>query len=160
MLTKNALIEASIRVASMAHEGQKDLIEEPYVMHPIRVMNNVYKMLGGEFRTNFATYALATAALHDVVEDTGITQEQLFDFGFPREVVDAVMLLTRPRTKHDYYEYVRKIKASGNRIAIVVKLADLEDNLDPIRGNTIRVRDPKKYAERQEKYKKAREMLR
>jgi (p)ppGpp synthase/HD superfamily hydrolase len=71
--------------------------------------------------------AQMAAVLHDVVEDTAWTLEQLKAEGFPDAVINAVELLT-----HDddtpYEEYVKKI--AGNPIATQVKLADLRDNLN------------------------------
>lgn len=154
-LEGNALIEASVTIAAYAHEGQKDLVGEPYILHPFRVMNNAYRMLDGDVYSPFATYVLATAALHDTIEDTTVTEGFLVMHEIPQEVIDAVKLLTRPKTKHNYFDYVRGIKASGNKIAITVKLADLMDNTDSVRGNVLKTRDRAKYADRQAKYKSA-----
>ena len=72
------------------------------------------------------------AWLHDIVEDTNVTITELISRGYPTEVIDAVFLLTKP--KHTpYADYIDHLVASGNRRAIVVKLADNADNNDPKR---------------------------
>ncbi len=92
------------------------------------------------------------ALLHDVVEDTDITLSDLENAGFPREVVEAVGLLTKTKGE-DYFEYVNRVK--HNPIAKRVKLLDLEHNSDPSRlveGNP-------KTASLMERYSKAKIIL-
>ena len=72
-------------------------------------------------------YSTIVALLHDVVEDTDTTFEDL-EKEFPKEVIECLKLLTR--TNEDYFEYVKKIK--NNPIAKKVKLIDLNHNLDSI----------------------------
>jgi (p)ppGpp synthase/HD superfamily hydrolase len=108
-------LERAISIAAEAHAGQRDKAGEPYILHPLRVMLAV--------KTPEEQMA---AALHDVVEDTPLTVEQLRDFGFPDAVVDAVDALTR-REGEDYFDFVRR--AAANPVARPVKLADLRDNL-------------------------------
>jgi (p)ppGpp synthase/HD superfamily hydrolase len=105
----------AVLLAVKAHYGQRDKAGAPYILHPLRLM----------FRQN-SEAARIVAVLHDVVEDTPVTLEQLRDSGFAEEVVEAVDCLTHdPRDSYD--EYIAKIK--GNPIARIVKLADLEDNM-------------------------------
>ena len=93
------------------------------------------------------------ALLHDVIEDTDYTLDDLTKMGFGKTVTDALFLLT-----HDddtpYMDYVAKIKQ--NPIAKAVKLADLAHNSDTTRLNTV----DHKALLRKEKYKKAIELLR
>jgi (p)ppGpp synthase/HD superfamily hydrolase len=105
----------AILLAVRAHHGQKDKAGEPYILHPLRLM----------FRQNSEAARIA-AVLHDVVEDTPVTLEQLRDAGFAEEIPDAVALLTHD-PEDSYEDYVAKIKT--NPIARAVKLADLEDNM-------------------------------
>ena len=92
------------------------------------------------------------ALLHDVVEDTDITFEQLEQEGFTDEIIAALKLLT-----HDdavpYMDYVREIKS--NPVASAVKLADLKHNSDLTRLDLV----DEKALERVQKYKKAIEIL-
>ena len=70
------MLNKAIAIATKAHAGQTDKAEQPSIDHPLRVMDRV----DGE-------YEKITAALHDVVEDTPITLEELRSFGFPEPVI-------------------------------------------------------------------------
>lgn len=72
------------------------------------------------------------AWLHDILEDTDTTPEELYQLGYSNEVVQAVLLLTKPK-KEPYADYIEALCASGNQKAIIVKLADNADNTDPHR---------------------------
>jgi len=109
-------LERAIAIAARAHAGKVDKAGAPYILHPLRVM---LKLEGTEERM--------AAVLHDVVEDSDITLEQLRNEDFPDEVVDAVDAVTI-RPGEDYDDFVRR--AALNRIGRRVKLADLEDNSD------------------------------
>ncbi|MCD8037357.1 MAG: HD domain-containing protein [Clostridiales bacterium] len=136
------LINKAIELAAKAHDGQLDKAGKPYIFHPLRVMLNVS---GGE-------YEQCAAVLHDVLEDTDTTAGNLEAEGFPKEIIEAVCLLTRIEGG-DYMEYVRRLKS--NPIAKAVKLSDLADNMDMSRIKNPTARD----FERLEKYKKARAIL-
>ena len=135
------LTNKAIKLAYEAHHGQVDKAGIPYVFHPFH--------LAEQMSTEFST---AVALLHDVVEDTHITLEDLKEAGFPEEVVEAVRLLTHEEGV-DYFDYVRKIKP--NSIAREVKVADLRHNSDTSRFEM----SPAEVAKRSEKYKKAMEIL-
>jgi len=135
------MLEQAISISAMAHAGQTDKAGDPYVLHPIRVMLRVSSY---EERI--------VAVLHDVLEDTSITIEYLRTQGFSNEVLEALTLLTK--TYDAYMDYIMKIKK--NKLAHTVKLADITDNLDPIRLAKLssRVRESLKT-----KYSLALEML-
>ncbi len=109
-------LEDAILLATEVHRGQKDKGGAPYILHPLRVMLRV----AGD------TEQMA-AVLHDVVEDTWVTLEQLRKDGYPEAVVRAVDCLSR-RKDEDYDAFVARI--NPNAVARRVKLADLEDNMD------------------------------
>lgn len=109
-------LEEAIRIALEAHRGQKDRAGAPYVLHPLRMMLRV--------RTDAERMA---AVLHDVVEDSAWTLDDLRARGFPDEVLEAVDRLTR-RPGEAYDAFVER--AAAHPVARRVKLADLEDNLD------------------------------
>ena len=109
-------LEEAIRIALEAHRGQKDRAGAPYVLHPLRVMLRVQ-----------SDAERMAAALHDVVEDTAWTLDDLRARGFPDEVLEAVDRLTR-RPGETYDALVER--AAAHPVARRVKLADLEDNLD------------------------------
>ena len=112
-------IERAIEIAISAHKNQSDKAGKPYLLHPLRLM---LKM-----RTDAEMIA---AVLHDVVEDSAWTLDDLRSEGFSEEIVAAVDHLTR-REGQTYEDYVER--AAGNRIACRIKIADLEDNLDATR---------------------------
>ena len=115
-----ASIEKALQIAVRAHEGQKDKDGQPYILHPLRVMNAVED-----------GPAKIVAVLHDVIEDTSVTSEDLRREGFDEVILAAVECLTH-RKNEPYAEYV--IRCKGNVIARQVKLADLEDNARPSRA--------------------------
>ena len=108
----------AMNLAYNAHHGQFDKGGVPYIFHPIH--------LAEEMEDEISTCA---ALLHDTVEDTDVTLEQLAAI-FPGEVVAAVDLLTH-REGVDYFDYIRAIKRDP--VAVKVKLADLRHNGDPKR---------------------------
>ena len=127
------LTNKAMKIAYTAHHGQTDYNGIPYIFHPIH--------LAEEMDDEIST---CVALLHDTVEDTAVTLEDLRR-EFPAEVVNAVRLLTHGEDV-DYFDYVRAIRQ--NPIAVKVKLADLRHNGDPKRicnqGNQERRRE--KYA--------------
>ena len=136
------LINKAIETAAKAHDGQADKAGQPYIYHPLRVM------LYAEGAENVK----CAAALHDVMEDSDITEKDLREMGFSEDIITALRLLTR-REGQDYFEYVKNLKS--NPIAKAVKLADLKDNMD-----MSRIKEPtERDLMRLEKYKKARALL-
>lgn len=110
-------IEQALRMAIDAHEGQKDLDGKPVILHPLTVG------LAGKNREE-----MIAGFLHDVVEDTDITFDDLLEQGVDKDIVDALRLLTHDK-ETDYYDYVQHIIDSGNPIALAVKRNDLTHNL-------------------------------
>lgn len=108
----------AMNLAYAAHHGQFDKGGVPYIFHPIHLA----EQMDDEIST-------CVALLHDTVEDTAVTLEQLAK-EFPKEVVEAVRLLTHAEDV-EYFDYVRAIKE--NPVAVKVKLADLDHNGDPKR---------------------------
>jgi len=105
-------------------EGQVDSGNVPMAEHMARVV--LY--LEGQDETT-----LQAAWLHDVVEDTKVTLEDLRVRGYTQPVIEAVKLLTHEKKVISYREYIDRICQSGNRSAIYVKIADQNDNLNPQR---------------------------
>ncbi|GAU84165.1 HD domain-containing protein [Bosea sp. BIWAKO-01] len=127
----------AIEIAAKAHEGQKDKAGEPYIAHPMRIMAR-FLAAGQE------QYAII-AALHDVVEDSDWTLDDLRREGFSDAVVSAVDALTR-RDGEEYLPFVRR--AASHPQARFVKQADLLDNLAAARLANVGDRDrlSRKYA--------------
>ena len=130
-------------IAYHAHHGQVDKAGVPYIFHPLHLAESMEDEI-----------SCCAALLHDVVEDTNITLEDLAQ-QFPAEVVDVVALLTHEEGV-DYYDYVRRIK--DHPIAKKVKLADLAHNSDTSRFAGVPV-PPERIGYFQRKYTKAKAIL-
>ncbi|GAA0252224.1 hypothetical protein LNAOJCKE_4791 [Methylorubrum aminovorans] len=120
--------------ARRVHAGQVDKGGAPYTGHLGRVAARAHahaEALG--LPRQHAEWCQQVGWLHDTIEDTDVTADVLLDAGFDPAVVQAVQLLTRPTGK-PYLECVAAIIASGDRLAMIVKLSDNEDNLDPARA--------------------------
>jgi (p)ppGpp synthase/HD superfamily hydrolase len=135
-------LAAAVELATSAHAGQVDKAGEPYIGHPLRVMARVE----GE-------HARMVAVLHDVLEDTSITREDLLDRGCPEDVVDAVDALTK-RPGEPLEDSMRR--AASLPLALVVKNADIDDNTDPGRVAELA---PDVADRLREKYRRSRALL-
>ncbi len=134
-------LEDAILLAAENHKGQSDRAGRPYILHPLRVM---FKMQTDEERI--------VAVLHDVIEDTPVTLEELRMRGYSKRVLDAVDHLSR-REDETYDAFIDRI--ARNPLAVRVKLADLEDNME-VRTLVKQNDDDRKRLAR---YKAAREKL-
>jgi len=120
------LLSKVIEFAVKAHGGQIDKIGEPYILHPLRVMMDCNTMV-----------EKIVAILHDTVEDTDATLEDiraLFTNNNNRTYADTIVNAVDALTKREgevYEDYLNRVK--DNPIAISVKLADIRDNMSPIR---------------------------
>ncbi|MEQ8153705.1 MAG: GTP pyrophosphokinase [Clostridiaceae bacterium] len=131
------MLEKAIEIAARAHKGQADKAGEPYILHPLRVMfageNELEQICG---------------VLHDVIEDSAVTFDDLRKEGFSERVIAVLDCLTR-RDAESYDEFINRILK--NETACYVKLKDLKDNL-----NLGRILNPdSRDFERIEKYMKA-----
>ena len=108
----------AMKIAYNAHHGQVDKGGIPYIFHPYHLAEQMPD-----------EYTTCVALLHDVVEDTTVTIEDLMPI-FPREVIDAVRVMTHGEDE-PYLDYVQRVKT--NPIAKIVKLADLRHNSDESR---------------------------
>lgn len=130
-------IDIALRIATAAHAGQLDRDGYPVILHPLTV-----GLMGHTDEEKMAGF------LHDVVEDSSVTFEDMLDEGIPVGVVNALRLLTH-RKDTDYYDYIQSIIDSGNPIALQVKYNDLKHNYE--RG--------KAHPDLQQKHGKALEMV-
>lgn len=140
-LTATPGLEDAVMLAARAHRGQMDKGGHPYILHPLRLMLGLTLELDR-----------MAAVLHDVVEDAGITLEDLRRQGYPEPVISALDCLTR-RKGETYEAFIQRLKP--NPLARRVKLADLRDNMDLRRIPNPQTRD----LERLERYRKAWEEL-
>ena len=120
------MIEKACAVAEQAHAGQKRWNGDSYITHPTRVAESFCGLSMAEVEDE-----RVVAFLHDVVEDTGITLEQLREFGFSEEQVEAIDSVTK-REGQSYLDFV--LRAKANPIGCRVKIADIKDNLNDLNG--------------------------
>lgn len=115
------MISKALKIAYTAHQNQIDKGGIPYVQHPIRValscMTDDEKIV---------------ALLHDVIEDTNVTVEELRQAGFSTTIINAIIALTRTDGE-DYMQFIKRL--SLNDLATSVKIQDLKDNMDIRRLN-------------------------
>ena len=136
------MLETARIICKSAHAGQVDRGGADYYLHPFAVA----EMCKTEEEK-------IVALLHDVVEDTAVTLEDLTGFGFSPEIIEAIDALTHAPNE-DYCDYIARVKK--NKLAAVVKINDLIHNSDLSRLKAI---TPKDLA-RKEKYKRCIEILR
>lgn len=118
---KGRMLSNMLMLATYKHAGQVDKSGQPYILHPLTVMQLLYT----------DDEELQCIALgHDLVEDTDISFYALENLGFSDRVVRAIYALTRPEGMI-YVEYKEQVKTNPD--AIRVKLCDLQHNLDPSR---------------------------
>lgn len=135
-------LERAIAIAAAAHEGQVDKGGAPYILHPLKVM----------LRVNTLEERIV-AVLHDVVEDCGVSLDDLRKEGFSETVLTAIASVTKVPGE-SYEAFVER--TAQNPIGRVVKLADLEENSD-----LSRIAQPSwEDLERVEKYRRAMGVLR
>jgi len=139
-------LEDAILLAVKAHKGQVDKRGELYILHPLAVMlegkNEKESIVG---------------VLHDVLEDTKVTVVGLRMLGYSKEILDALKILTkRPDEKNNYFSFIRRIIKSGNELARVVKIRDIENNT---KASRFPKNPTKNDFTRRHKYKKALKLL-
>lgn len=125
-------IETAIRIALDAHQGQVDKGGEAYILHPLRLM--------GQAGTNEERIV---ALLHDVVEDSSYTLDDLKKQHFSDSVIDALECLTK-KEGEEYDDFIDRI--SGNRLAARVKILDMRDNSNLSRLKSISPKDRERAA--------------
>lgn len=131
------LLGRAVAIAATAHQGQLDKANAPYIMHPLRIMMRCQTIL-----------EQIVAILHDVVEDSGWTLEQLAAEGFPDEAIAAIDCLTH-RPNETYDESIDRVLL--NPLATRIKRYDLEDNMTLTRMKALGEKD----LERLQRYHKA-----
>lgn len=127
-------------------EGKVDKGGHPYIGHLYRValgvvsdwwMTRVYEDYAVRYRKDDIV-----ALLHDILEDTDCTTDILREEGFDDEIIDAVVAITRRKDEQHYSDFIKRVKE--NKIARIVKIYDLEDNMDIRRLSELEDRDLKR----------------
>lgn len=161
-------LQDCIDLATFAHRHQRDKAGEPYINHPLRVLESV-KAQGAQ------AYVQMAAVLHDVTEDTPFTCQMLLDLGVPEAAVNIVRLVDREASRAEYWKmyvgygddpqregYADRVNAfyykniRQNPGALIVKKADIGDNLQPWRLDYLPVETQERL---RKKYAKALEAL-
>jgi (p)ppGpp synthase/HD superfamily hydrolase len=137
-----ATLERAIEIAVAAHRDQHDRAGRPYILHPLWLMHRFEDL-----------DAMIVAVLHDTVEDSEFSLQDLADEGFASPIVEAVDALTR-RQDESYESFA--LRSRAHPLARRVKLADLEHNLDVRRLDTLGPDDLERLA----KYHRAWRLLR
>lgn len=114
-------------IAYRAHQGQVDKAGKPYINHPKYVAEHCQTQEGK-----------CTAWLHDVLEDSALTEDDLLKYGLDRKIVDAVVILTR-KENQSYFTYIKQIR--DNSIASEVKTQDWKHNMQLGRLKEIKLKD-------------------
>lgn len=142
------------QVAARAHQHQKRKDGTPYIAHPVRVAIRAASSLSNICQPgeSLDLEIQIVALLHDVVEDTDITIEELRELGFDESVLLAIEAVTK-RPGEKYADFILRIKSAGP-VAVYVKLADIADNLEDQSAL-----DPDEAAFLSKRYNKAREVL-
>lgn len=125
------LLERAIRLATKAHKGQVDRFGQPYILHVLRVITHARDP---EERL--------LAALHDVLERSTITVDELREKGFPESVLTALVHISRD-PQEDYEAYIDRV--ARNPLAVRVKVIDLADKMDLRDVGELSVADVKRY---------------
>lgn len=135
------MLEQAISLAAQRHAGQVDKANAPYILHPLRVMLNMPDI---EHQI--------VAVLHDILEDTTTTIDELYYLGMQTHLVEAIVALTRHQGESRIQAAQRIVQ---NPIARVVKLADITDNMDLSRIQSPTMKD----FERLKQYQQVRDIL-
>jgi (p)ppGpp synthase/HD superfamily hydrolase len=139
-------LQKAIEIAVAAHAGQTDKYGAPYILHVMRVAN-----LGKTEEEKIC------GALHDVVEDTPWTFEQLAAEGFSTTILDALRCVTKLSDDENYDHFIDRILP--NRLACAVKLNDLTDNMDMRRVTELHEKDVPRFNKYLKAYRRVSEAL-
>ena len=134
------IIEKSLEIALKAYSGQKDKAGQPYILHPLRIMAKME-----------TEDEMSVAILHDVIEDSDYTANDLLNEGIPSNVVEAVQLLSKVEGEN-YDQFVDRVLT--NNLASKVKKADIEDNINILRLDSVSDIDLKRVAKYHKAWKK------
>lgn len=127
----DGLLERAIRLAAKVHKGQVDRFNKPYVLHVLRVM-----MRGHDKEEQ------VLGAIHDVLERSTLTVEDLAKKDFPPRILTALQHISRV-PEEDYEQYIDRVMEDP--LAIRVKLHDLADKMDLLHVDTLSHADQKRY---------------
>ncbi len=132
----NNLIYKALELVTILFENDKDKGGFDYLLHLMYVYKHVY-----------SEQEKVIALLHDTIEDKDVTPSELLELGFPKKIVDDVLILSRKKPI-DYNKYIDNIVKNGSIEAINVKLADLKNNMDMSRIKNPTIKDYERVEKR------------
>lgn len=132
----NNLIYKALELVTILFENDKDKGGFDYLLHLMYVYKHVY-----------SEQEKVIALLHDTIEDKDVTSSELLELGFPKKIVDDVLILSRKKPM-DYNKYIDNIVKNGSIEAINVKLADLKNNMDMSRIKNPTIKDYERVEKR------------
>ncbi len=148
-------IDYTVAWIKQLHAGQTDQAGKPYANHPRRVAHNVRRLF-----PDCSDEVVMAALLHDVIEDCSISENNLRQKNYSEECIEIVSLVTKhPDDKREYGKIIDDLIASGNRGAMMVKIADNMDNLHPRRIDELHQLNPKKANRLGNRYRQSIEKL-
>lgn len=130
------LIYKALEISAELFKHDTDKGGLPYMLHLLYVYRHVY-----------TKEEKVIALLHDIIEDKNITEKELLYMGFPKKIVEDIIILTRKEGK-DYSSYIENIIKNGTKEALEVKLADLKNNIDLTRIKHPTVKDYERVEKR------------
>lgn len=146
-MNNQEMLSKAIKIAVIAHEGQLDKGGAAYILHPLKVMHYL-KSDDSELQ--------CIAVLHDVIEDTSWTYQDLRDYNMSERVINGVRCLTKQRGE-TFEEY--KIKVMSNVDSCKVKMCDLRHNSDIRRLKGVTAKDIARIEKYHKFYLEIKEML-
>lgn len=135
--SEKGMFDLCLKIATSAHFNQVDKNGLPYILHPLAVAERVAN-------TSVGVMGACVALLHDVLEDSTISREELAIMGVDSDTLFSVNLLTRPGGMA-YQEYINKIVISNNKMAVIVKYYDLCHNMKNYRASGMTNDRAKRY---------------
>lgn len=139
-MKNKSLLEKAIKIATKEHKEQKDKYGAPYINHVTRVMN-----------AGATTDEKIVGILHDLIEDTKWTFDDLEKEGFPKHIIEAIRCVTKTSDEENYDDFVKR--TATNALSINVKLNDLTDNMDIKRMPEVKEKDVKRLNKLLKAYK-------
>lgn len=142
LLNNQDILEKTLIIVEKVFRNITDKQGKPYIGHLLRVSNRLSSIT-----------EKVVGLLHDIVEDTEVTFDELIELGYSLEIVDAIDLLTKKDMGDNHSKRVDRLLKSNNLLAITVKKADIEDNSDENRLKEVEEVDSETASRLREKYR-------
>ena len=142
LLNNDNILEKTMIIVEKTFRHVKDKQGMPYIGHLLRVCNRLSKI-----------DQKIVGLLHDIVEDTEVTFADLRAVGYPDDIIEAIGILTKKDSEDNHFKRVKRLLESNNMLALVVKKADIEDNMDETRLKELEAVDFLTAARLREKYR-------